>query len=424
MLVCLSSRLRVQELFPAADAAVITISGNRSSHSRCGLDAQQLHTMNAHPNAHPPASKPLHTGAPGGAPSGALGTSSSAAAAAGGQAAHAHPHTTKYICALYGLIRYESTGAVLAGAPSAPTVAVAKLCSLLRAMCHSDGQRLLHGRQAVALLDMPAAPPAANTRLAAPLPFVPPTPQSPYIGHSLTPSALARGSTAASTTAAPAVSFSAIPTFNQASLALTDALSSTVGLHGLPPANAQLAADLEYLREREKRLGPITQLIAAHGASHWSLLLPQRYSRYVRCYRSIAVLPPGSPAIEGEMQAWREVEVPSGSGLPVHFAQNSAQSASTSPNPSSSSGASHECWRISYLGKALLPTKSLVHVRPIRVTPISTNYTAFLEQNPAVAYEREYEYVQEGFRFEDRDGIEILIYQVLKVSEKSRRWST
>lgn len=312
---------------------------------------------------------------------------------------------------------------MIAGAPSAPTAAVAKLCSLLRAMCHSDGQRLLHGRQAAALIDRPAAPPASHTRIAAPVPVVPPTPPSPFVGQSLTPASMARASTAASATAAsatPAVTFSSIPTFHQTSLALTDALSSIVGLHGLPPPNAQLAADLEYLREREKRLGPITQLIASPGASHWSLLLPLRYSRYVRCYRSTAVLPPGSPAIEGEMQAWREIDVPSASGLPVHFAPSGGHSGSTSSIPSASSvpssGASHEHWRISYLGKALLPNKSLVHVRPIRVTPISTNYTAFLEANPTVAYEREYEYVQEGFRFEDRDGIEILIYQVLKVS--------
>ena len=69
---------------------------------------------------------------------------------------------------------------------------------------------------------------------------------------------------------------------------------------------------------------------------------------------------------------------------------------------------------MSSLGKALLPAKTTCHVRPIRLVPLSSNYESLLHA-PGAALSRDYEFVQEGFRFEDRDNIEVLLYQVLRV---------
>jgi hypothetical protein len=319
------------------------------------------------------------------------------------------PHTqTRYMCALYGLVRYESTGGGGVGSVPAPVMAVARLCSLLRAMCHSDGQRLIHGRQAAALLDLPA--PIATTRPygGAGTPATPATPhqpQSPFLA-SPAPSKNVQTSSASAGGANVAPTFASLPTFHQASYALIDATA----------VPSQLAQDVAYLTDRERRLQPIVSLVAA--PTPWALLVPPRFSRYVRVYRAVGGGGPGAAGAVGgaeaksDLHAWRELELPSFAPVPMFHGPSS----STAQPNAATAGAAHEAWRLSYLGKALLPTKTLCHVRPIRVTPVSTNYTAFLEQNSSVAYERDYEYIQEGFRFEDRDGIEILIYQVLKVS--------
>lgn len=326
---------------------------------------------------------------------------------------------SRQLCALYGLIRYESSSGSSSSTP-APVLAVARLCGVLHAMCHSDGQRLLQGRQATALLDLPQAVVAgtgsvgragsASTLSVGHSPITPITPVSPFVP---TPHTHASSTGKSGAAQAGGLVFPSVPTFHQATYTLVDASATLMPLNAMPPTqNAQLAQDIAYLTDRERRLQPIVSLVAAPTA--WSLLVPPRFSRYVRVYRPVAPAAPGTNASElhkEDMLAWREVELPSFAPVPTFHGVASL----VSPPTPSTSGAAHESWRLSYLGKAMLPTKSLCHVRPIRVTPVSTNYVSFLEHNSAVAYERDYEYVQEGFRFEDRDGIEILVYQVLKV---------
>lgn len=323
------------------------------------------------------------------------------------------PHTpsqqTRYLCALFGLVRYESTGVSSVGVP-APVAGVARLCSLLRAMCHTDGQKIMQGRQAVPVLEVTHA--VANgiatnlnrNNVSTPSSLLTPqTPNSPF-PHLATTGGGIKIASAGPNASPPATgfpSFTSIPTFHQASNTLLESISAVgLGFSTPPPPQTQLTHDTIYLTEREKRLQPIVNIIAQ--PTPWSLLVPTRYSRYVRVYRPTT---PGATSHLADMQAWREIDLPTQPTTPPHH---------------STGGAPHETWRITHMGKTLLPTKTLCHVRPIRVTTVSTNYTALLEQNAAVAYERDYEFVQEGFRFEDRDGIEILVYQVLKVSAKTR----
>ena len=343
---------------------------------------------------------------------------------------------TRYLCTLFGLIRYDSSPLVPTSIP-APVQSVARLCSQLRAMTHSDSQRLLEGRQHQPIIDgiasintggtnatrhglMQATPnttsthhtPTSNPSLyqtpTGTGASVPQTPISPFThaGVPAKPSAHPSSHPSSTSVGGLAPSFVMVPTFHQASQSLLESThltaasshaSSSTGSVTIPTPHPQIAQDQTYLLERERRLQPIVSLIAS--PTPWSLLIPQRFSRYVRVYRPISHAPPPNGYI-ADMHAWRELDLPVSSPTPSHFAVG---------------GAIHEHWRVTHMGKPLLPTKTLCHVRPIRVTPVSANYTVLLEQNVAVAYERDYEYVQEGFRFEDRDGIEILVYQVLKV---------
>lgn len=60
-----------------------------------------------------------------------------------------------------------------------------------------------------------------------------------------------------------------------------------------------------------------------------------------------------------------------------------------------------------------LPHKYQTFLRTIRVFPISSNFDSFLKDQ--LGYVFDYEYIQEGWIYEEREGIEIKLYQLLKV---------
>lgn len=74
-----------------------------------------------------------------------------------------------------------------------------------------------------------------------------------------------------------------------------------------------------------------------------------------------------------------------------------------------------ERWHLSYIGRPLAPAKSVCCVRPLRVLSIAGPFHAWLIDKHGLSYSLDYEFIQEGFRFEDRDGIEVIVYQVLKI---------
>lgn len=414
------------------------------------------------------------------------GGAAGAAGSAHHSAAGSHAQN-KYLCTLYGLIRYDAALAAVppaggVAAPSPSVVAVARLCSLLRAMAHSDTQLLMQGRQNLALLNLPAPPPTTPAPAAQPIvvaavprpttpasgaasPFVaPPSPSSQTVPLTPTTGAspfFAAGATAAVVTssssrnvapAAPAttgaataaaLAFATMPLFHESSQSLLDATqlptpsahSSSFGhlsLHTLAPSPLH-QADLTYLLAREARLAPITAIVA--GNSNWAALMPQRFSRYTRVYKPVEAAPAGmlSPASGTDVWVWRDVELQSQAPVPSFLspaasnggaaAASAAVPGSTGASSSSSAAlgananaacASRSRWHMSSLGKALLPAKTTCHVRPIRLVPLSSNYESLLHA-PGAALSRDYEFVQEGFRFEDRDNIEVLLYQVLRV---------
>jgi hypothetical protein len=536
--------------------------------------------MSVHtPHARAQQRDPRTGGAVGGGGGGERGSGqapsgqSAAAAAQGAQ--------TKYLCALYGLVKYDtslvaggasgsgtpapaaawSAGGVAASAaaPTAAMASVARLCSLLRAMCHSDTQLLLQGRQSQALLELPVGaataaasaaqqhggprpvtpavatpmhpPPSPSlqqlqppqsqpTNVAQPLPtgasafFDAGAVPVPAAFHRLTATAPATGPSASPSPAAVAattagLSFVPMPLFHTASQSLLDntqspssssyaasgaGVASAVGaatgaVVAVPPAApvpSSLAADHAYLLAREARLAPIAALVA--GESNWGALVPPRFSRYTRVYKAQVApnAPPNAPPnavaaalVGSDVWAWREVETQSAAPVPSFVATSMSSAAATataattmldqsatraaharsaSVVPISSSfvapGAPsahyvspwtpltalpHERWFLSSLGKALLPAKTLCHVRPVRIVPLSARYESLLLSNSPTSsgqassaggasmsasagttalgpLVRDSEFVQEGFRFEDRDGVELLLYRVLRLN--------
>lgn len=443
--------------------------------------------------------------------------------------------SSKYLCTLYGVVRYDALGSAPGAAPLSATQVVSRLCSLLRAMCHSDSQQLMQGKQALALLDLPAPPPVPGTAAfggaagffgarpqtpltpsaaassavhaaspgssvsmlpppspsnagAAAFGIQPPPPSAasnasvffpggPSVNVTASAEALrAREAAAAAAAAAanphaahaaPALAFPSVPLFHQASHTLMahtqlpsqssvapSFVASTTA--AFAAASAAANADRTYLLARETRLAPITAMVA--GQSNWASMVPPRFSRYTRVYKPLPPVtgPGGQPAALAaqaalaaagtDLWAWREIELhQSQAPVPGFLAPNanaahvSASAAGATTGPGSATGAggsnlssslsasaaataaaatasSPTPWFLSSLGKPLLPSKSLCNIRSLRLVSLSSNYESLLTNPSTLAYQRDWEFVQEGFRFEDRDGIEILLFQVLRVS--------
>ena len=97
--------------------------------------------------------------------------------------------------------------------------------------------------------------------------------------------------------------------------------------------------------------------------------LPKRsFSEYHRVYSCEFYDPSKS-----ELHSWREI-------IPTAITENVAE------------------WQLLYLSKPILPTKHDTLVRQIKCVNVSENYEQFLE---FVGYRFDYEYVQEGFVFQD-----------------------
>jgi len=312
--------------------------------------------------------------------------------------------------------------------PSVAVASVARLCSLLRAMCHSDSQLLLTGRQ-----DSGTCTSQQYTRASGDLM----APQSAV--KQLLPHGHAR---LASRAASPApgmmhdskssddrhagtsqTDFTYIQTFNQASMQLFDAINietsaQSQSISPMPqPHSSSSSSDVSYLSHREHRLQPISTIIAAD--SNWSFLIPTRLSRYIQTYRHVNPPQTGvkksstatsATAASANLQVWREIEWLQHSASPPSHAPFS-----TSPPSSSSLLSTPAHWCVSWFGRDLPTLTTLCYVRPIRLLAASNNIDQLLQPNVAATYEQDFEYIQEGFRFEDKDGIEILVYQILKL---------
>ena len=435
-----------------------------------------------------------------------------------GVSLHSSSPSSKYLCTLYGVVRYDALGSAPGAAPLPAAHVVSRLCSLLRAMCHSDSQQLLQGKQAQAILELPAPPThgtaaavggpgfvglrpqtpltpastsAASLHAASPGSSVsmmpPPSPsaagaaafglQAPTAvasnaavffpgGPSVSVSAsaeAARAREAAATAAAaanphaahaaPALAFPSVPLFHAVSHTLM-AHTQLPSLSSVQPsfvasthaaftaASAPANADRIYLLARETRLAPITAMVA--GESNWASMVPPRFSRYTRVYKPLPPVtgPGGQPAALAaqaalaaagtDLWAWREIELQSQAPVPGFLAQMNAATpaaagagggshlSSSLSASAAATAASASCptpWYLSSLGKPLLPSKSSCHIRPLRLVSLSSNYESLLTNPATLGYTRDWEFVQEGFRFEDRDGIELLVFQVLRVSQ-------
>lgn len=360
---------------------------------------------------------------------------------------------TRYLCALYGLVRYDVPPSAIPPGVSAPAAAVVRLLALLRWRAASDGTDLLSGRVAAPLLPpatMQAAAGGSRIPLASPSPATPAAPHASYSFAHANPGKLHSSSSlsslaspSSSTLASGSFTFQTLPTFHEASLALQE--SSTPGSGGaVAPLGAgsgtgggggssSLAHDLQYLSDRERRLQPLCALVlgsasgtgapsSASAASGWAALVPERYSRHVRVFRSHAERLAG-----GELHAWREIRLPAAQPLPAfNLAPPSSSPAPSGVGSSSLVQAhpSHEQWHLSSLGRALLPSRTLAHVRPMRSLAVSPSLLSFLSGSGTTAsasasaslgYSFDFEFVQEGFRLPLGEGVEALLYLVLKL---------